>query len=228
VSGTEEAVPLPVEVLFPDPVLVALLAEPGSALLPEHVEPELPRGEHRAGAPPHQLAALVLGVRRNERRELVAVRSRGRQAFEDEPDPDFPHPEAPLGVLVREVGRLGQRPLEERDVVALELDQATFLEPTEGVYDPRAAEIDGPQPRARRQVVVLVRRMGRPAVVEGLLGVGDDRPDRRAHPLHVTELVRKRLVHARVVQHWTSLRCRWARSSSTPAAGRARGSTRAA
>ena len=134
--------------------------------------------------------------------ELVAVRSRGRQAFEDEPDPDFPHPEAPLRVLVREVGRLGERPLEVRDVVALELDQATLLEPAECVHDSRAAEIDGPQPRLRRQVVVVVSRMRRPAVVEGLLGVGDDRPDRRAHPLDVPRLVRERLVDTRVVEHY--------------------------
>ena len=161
-------------------------------------------------------------------RELLAVRSRGRQAFEDEPDPDFPYPEAPLRVLIREVGRLGERPLEVRDVVALELDEATLLEATEGVYDPRAAEIDAPQPRPRRQVVALVSRMRRPAVVEGLLGVGDDRPDRRAHPLDVPRLVRERLVHKRVVEHATSLRRGRARSSSSPAAGRARGSTRAA
>ena len=93
----------PWRTLRPEAVLVALPLQPLDAR--RHVEPELATGEDRAGTAPHQLAALVPLVRRDQLGEPLEILLRRRRPLEHEPDPGLARPEAALGVLVGEVGR---------------------------------------------------------------------------------------------------------------------------
>jgi hypothetical protein len=86
----------------------------------------------------------------------------------------------------------------------LQLDEGAPLEAVERVHDPRTTEVDRPQP-CTGQVVILVLRVHRPPVVEGILSVGNDRGDRGAGPLGPPWFVRERLVRFRREQHRASL-----------------------
>jgi exodeoxyribonuclease VII large subunit len=198
--GAEPAILSAVEVLFPQALRVALAAQPRRAFLPQVVEPELPCGEHGAGAAPHHLAPRVAGVGRDQLHEDSAVLGRWRDALEHEPNPDLTHPEAPSGIVFRVVGRLGERALEVRDVVALELNQSALAESTERVDDARAAEVDGAH-SVLRVLGVCVLLMRRPPVVVGTLCVARNRANRLANMFDVPRLVGWRFVPCRRVQH---------------------------
>jgi hypothetical protein len=60
VRRPEVLVDTAVETLRPETVFATLPVKPLGAR--RHVETELAAGENRSGAPPHQLAAFVLGV----------------------------------------------------------------------------------------------------------------------------------------------------------------------
>src|SRR5438094_8020423 len=107
----EEAARLPVELLRPDArLLVPLAPEPLRALVPKGVEAEPPRREHRPGRAPHQLAPLVVGVRRDQLGEAhLVLRSRSEQV-QDEQDPRLAPEQASLLGVLGGLARLTLRP----------------------------------------------------------------------------------------------------------------------
>jgi len=171
-----------------------------------HVESQLAARENRARTAPHELAPLISFVRRDQLRQALEVGLRGRESLEHEPDPGLAHPEAALGVVVREVGRTVERTLEIGHVVVPQLDGTPAREPVERGHHSGTSEIHSPESRSRIVVLSHVQRVHRPAVVERALGIGDDGGDRRPRPVGAPRLVRERLVRVRREQHWASLR----------------------
>jgi hypothetical protein len=157
------------------------------------------------GAAPRQLAALVLLVRGDQLAEPLEIGRRGGEPLQHEPDARLAHPEAALGIVVREVRPCLDRLLQVGDVVPSQLDEATPGEAVERIDDARAAEIHRSEARRRVGGLEHVQRMRRPAVVEPALRVGDDRGERRPRPPGARRLVSERLVRFGRVEHRASL-----------------------
>ena len=119
--------------------------------------------------------------------------------MQGQPNPGLPHPETPLLVGVGEVRLVS--PLEIRDVLTPQLDEAAPLQRVERLDNTGAAEVD----RAKTTLFLLrafrVLRMGRPAVVERALGILGDLPDRGTDRARVPAGIGQPFVDVRIKQH---------------------------
>jgi hypothetical protein len=138
---------------------------------------------------------LVVGILGDQHREAVGVRARGRNPLADEADPGLAEVQSPLVVVVGVIGDVVL--LEVRDVVALELAEPAPLHVVEGADDTRAARIDAAE--AHRLGLVLGVRG--PAVVERVLGLGDDLADRSLDHGRAPRLAEQLLVALGVEEH---------------------------
>jgi hypothetical protein len=118
------------------------------------------RGEHRAGAAPHELAVSVAGVRGGELGDPGGDRRGGRQPMEDEQDSHLAHPQARRMRPFAELGRcpVRRKPrFEVRDVVSDAVGEPATAEHVECPDQPGRAQVDGGE-RAVAFVVVRVHR----------------------------------------------------------------------
>jgi hypothetical protein len=135
---------------------------------------------------------LVADVRCDELAQLLERRYRRGEPVVDEEYPGLAHQEARSGAF-------GLERFDVCEVVAPDLDETPLGEAPQRVDDSRATDIE-PTPRSG-VAGIRVPRVGWPAVVECILCVDDDRPDRRPRPVFVPGVLDRRLVGRRVPEH---------------------------